>query len=136
MQQAIHPDDALLNELFGSPIHIYTRTQAIADGVLWDLSADFPKLCREHYKYPIACTATVAEIINKAVSAGRGDHQGIIHDMLWMSRTYKRTVDESTIIFRVKIAGAGRKSIFDFKMVCGPDDTGAPCMTIMLPSED
>lgn len=127
-----------LADFYGTPIYTYTRDQSLADGVLWDLSADFPDLCREHYKYPIACTAAVAEIIKKAVENSKfcNDHTGILHDMLHMSRVYKRQIDEQTVIFRVTIKGAGRRSVFDFKMVCGPDDTGAPCLTIMLPNED
>jgi len=56
--------------------------------------------------------------------------------MLWMSRVMKGSLNESTILFRVKIKGAGHKSLFDFKMVCGPGDTAEPVMTIMLPNED
>lgn len=79
-------------------------------------------VCRQHYKYPIACTAAVFAIMEKAVSNKRycNDFAGVLHDMLWMSRVYKRQIDESTVIFRVKIVGAGRQSLYDFKMVCGP----------------
>ena len=42
-------------------------------------------------------------------------------------------VNESTKLFRVKIVGAERRSVFDFKMVCGP---GEPVITILLPNED
>lgn len=128
-----------MTEFFGAPIHIYTRAQAIEDGVICDLMQDeMAQVARQHYKFPVACTSAVFDIMQKSVENPRfcNDYAGILHDMLWMSRTYKRTVDESTVIFRVIIKGAGRKSVFDFKMVCGPDDSGAPCMTIMLPSED
>ena len=33
---------------------------------------------------------------------------GILHDMLFMSSVFKRQIDESTVMFRVIIAGAGR----------------------------
>lgn len=128
-----------LTEFFGAPIHIYTRAQAIEDGVLCDLMQDaMESVCRQHYKHPVACTSAVFDIMQKAVENQKycNDYAGILHDMLWMSRTYKRTIDENTVIFRVIIKGSGRKSVFDFKMVCGPDDTGATCLTIMLPNED
>lgn len=128
-----------INEFFGTPIYSYTRAQAIEDGVLVDLMQDeMESVCRQHYKHPVACTSAVFDIMQKAVENQKysNDYAGILHDMLWMSRTYKRTIDDSTVIFRVIIKGAGRKSVYDFKMVCGPDDTGAPCMTIMLPNED
>ena len=128
-----------LIEFYGAPIHIYSRADAIEDGALWDMSAsDFADVCRQHYKYPIACTSAVFEIMRKAVENKRhcNDFAGIIHDILHMSRVYKRTISDTTVMFRVIIKGAGRKSIYDFKMVCGPDDIGVPCLTIMLPSED
>lgn len=137
--QTIHPDDALLNELFGSPIHVYTRAQAIEDGVLCDLMQDeMASVCRQHYKFPIACTSSVFEIMRKAVENKRhcNDYAGILHDMLTMSKVYRRVIDDSTLIFRVIIKGAGRASNYDFKMVCGPDDTGAACITIMQTNED
>lgn len=40
-------------------IYSYTRAQAIEDGVLVDLTAIALDVCREHYKYPIACTSAV-----------------------------------------------------------------------------
>jgi len=109
-------------------ISTYTRAQAIEDGVLVDLSAAAPGVCAQHYKYPIACTASVWAIIERAVKNEKhgNDLNGVVHDLLWMSRTYKRQLDESTVIFRVKITGAGRQSVFNFKMVCGPDDDAAP----------
>jgi len=45
-------------------------------------------------------------------------------------------VNESTKLFRVKIVGAERRSVFDFKMVRGPGDAGKPVITILLPNED
>lgn len=128
-----------LADFYGAPIHTYTRAQALEDGVLCDLMQDkMAQVAREHYKYPIACTSAVFDIMQKAVENTRhcNDYAGILHDMLWMSRVYKRQVNENTVIFRVKIAGAGRKSVFDFKMVCGPSDDGTPCLTIMLTNED
>lgn len=128
-----------LTEFFGAPIHTYTREQALEDGVLVDLMQDkMAETARQHYKFSIACTSAVFDIMRKAVENTRhcNDYAGILHDMLWMSRIYKRTVDENTVIFRVIIKGAGRKSVFDFKMVCGPDDDGTPCLTIMFPNED
>lgn len=127
-----------MNELFGEVISSYSRAQAIEDGVLADLTALAPEVCAQHYRYPIACTSTVWAIVEKAVKNKRqcNDLNGVIHDMLWMSKVYKRDIDESTKLFRVKITGAGRKSIYDFKMICGPGDQGEPVVTIMLPEED
>ena len=128
-----------ITEFYGAPIHVYSRAQAIDDGILCDFMQDeMTSVCMQHYKWPIACTSAVFEIMRKAVENKRyaNSYAGILHDMLYMSKVYRRVIDESTLIFRVIIKGAGRVSNYDFKMVCGPDDTGAPCITIMLPSED
>lgn len=117
----------------------YTRAQAIEDGVLVDLMQDtMREVAHQHYKYPIACTAAVWPILERAVENERhgNDYAGVLHDMLWMSRVYKRPLSESAVLFRVKITGAGRRSLYDFKLVVGPGDDAEPVITIMLPEED
>ena len=130
---------------FGEVIFSYTRAQAIADGVLVDLSAVAPDVCRQHFKYPIACTASVWAIIEKAIAPRRqaggemhhmNDLNGVVHDMLWMSKAYSRELDPTTRLFKVIITGAGKKRNFTFKIVCGPGDDAEPVLTIMLPEED
>ena len=121
-------------------ISAYSRAQAIEDGVLVDLMHDkMAEVARQHYKHPIACTAAVFEIMRKAAENKRhgNDYAGVLHDMLWMSRVYGRgQLGQSTVLFRVKITGAGRKNLYDFKLMIGPGDDATPMITIMLPEED
>lgn len=129
-----------MNEIFGNVIYAYTRKQAIEDGVLVDLSyeeSDTASVCREHYKHPIACTAAVFDLMRKAVENPRysNNYVEILYDILWMSRAMKRQLDESTVIFPVIIAGAGRQRNYEFKLNVGPGDDGEPVITIMLPAE-
>jgi len=134
-----HPETDPMTEIFGDVISIYTRAQAIEDGFLVDLMQnDFGDVSRQHYKFPIACTVSVFEIMQKAVENQRycNDYAGILHDMLWMSKVMKHQIDESTVIFRVIIQGAGRSKYYDFKLVVGPGDNAEPVITIMLPGED
>ena len=118
-------------------IFSYSRKQAIEDGVLVDLNAVAPEEC-ELYKYPVACTAAVWDIIDKAVKNPRwsNDIKGVMWDIMYMSTAMSKVVDESTKLFQVIIKGAGRKSTYTFKMVCGPGDDAKPVITIMLPNED
>jgi hypothetical protein len=129
---------ATLTDLFGPPISTYTRAQAIADGVLVDLSALAPDVCRQHYKVQVACTAAVWGLIEKAIRNPRhcNDLNGVVHDVLWMSRVYCSPLSPTTKMFRVTIKGAGRRSVYDLRAVCGPADDASPCLTIMLPEED
>ena len=131
--------DSSLTEIFGEPISVYTRAQAIADGVLVDLSALAPDVCAQHYKHPLACTAAVWAVIDAAVKHPRwmNDLNGVVHDVLWMS--HERPVQRmgpSTVLFEVIIKGAGLQSVFTFKLACGPGDDASPVMTLMLPEED
>lgn len=135
------PTPASLYEIFGEPVHVYTRAQAIDDGVLVNLSdpeSDTAPVCRQHYKYPVACTMRVLELMRRAVENPRycNDYAGLLHDMLWMSRVGGRKLDASTVVFRVAIAGAGRARYYDLKLAIGPGDQGEPVITLMLPSED
>jgi hypothetical protein len=128
-----------LIETFGQPISIYTRAQAIADGVLVDLmQGEMQEVCRQHYKFPIACTAAVFSIMEKAVNNPRygNDYAGILHDMLWMSKAMGRALDDSTVVFRCIVQGAGRSKYHDFKIQVHPGDQGEPVITILLPEED
>lgn len=125
------------SELFGDVIYAYSRQQAIEDGVLVDLNALCPDECKL-YKFPVACTAAVWAIVDQAVKNKRqcNDLKGVVWDMIYMSTVMKRDIGPSTKLFQVIIKGAGRKSKFEFKMVCGPGDQSEPVITIMLPEED
>jgi hypothetical protein len=95
-------------------------------------------VCRQHYKYPIACTASVWNIIEAAVNNPKhcNDYAGVLHDMLYMSKVLYEDISASIRLFRVIITGVGRKRYHQFKIVCGPGDNAEPVLTIMLPDED
>jgi len=119
-------------------IYTYTRAQALEDGVLVDLNQWIPQK-ESGFKYPTACTASVFAIIEAAVKNKKhcNDFKGVIWDILWMSRKYViARPDASAVLFKVKITGAGKKSLYTFKMMCGPGDKAEPVMTLMLPDED
>jgi len=118
-------------------IHSYTRSQALEDGVLVDLNQFIP-VNESGYKYPIACTSAVYSIIEKAVNNKNhcNDFKGVVWDLLHMSRFNPVRKYETGCIFRVIIKGAGRKSLYDFKIECHGGDNAEPVLTIMLPEED
>jgi len=124
-------------DLFGPVIFAYTRAQAFEDGVLADLNEVAPEACGQ-FRFPIACTTAVWEVVDKAVKNKKwcNDYEGVVHDMLWMSRAHSRALDPTSRLFKVIIRGAGRKTNYVFKIVCGPGDNAEPVMTIMLPNED
>ena len=129
-----------LESVFGTPISIYTRQQAIEDGVLADMmQGELGEVSRQRYKYPIACTAGLFSLMRQAVEHPRwcNDYPGILHDILTMSKsTYAKTLDQSTVLFEARITGTGRKCVHALKLIVGPGDDMEPVITIMLPEED
>jgi hypothetical protein len=121
-------------------ISAYSRAEAIDDGVLVDLmQGDMGKLCKEHYKYPIACTSAVWGLVEQSVSKPEhlNDVLGVLHDILTMSKNgHERSDDPSACQFQVIITGTGNQDVHDLKMRCGPGDEGEPVLTLMLVTED
>jgi hypothetical protein len=133
------------NPFEGAPIiHTYTRAQAIEDGVLVDLSqAEFGQLFKEAgIRFPVACTRAVYEdCINLTTAARRAlnDVTGRTWDLAWMLSTAIRLKGESTdtLLFPLRVVIKRRTpSKVTLKAVCGPDDEGRPCITVMYPHED
>ena len=122
----------VMQELFGEVIYSYTREQAIADGVLVDLSGSFPT--RRLYKHPIACTSAVWEAME---STGHDNLTGVVFKVLYASINNKtRLIDETSHIFNVTLDGASPRERWNFKVMCHPGDNLEPVLTIMLPEED
>lgn len=117
-------------------ISSYSRTQAIEDGFLVDLSNN--EVIKQNFKFPVTATAAVWQIIDRAIKNRRylNDLNGIISDICWMSKVNGRKLSESARLFQVIVRGAGRKSTYAMKIVCGPGDSLEPVLTIMMADED
>lgn len=127
-----------LVEVFGAVIFSYSRKQALEDGVLVDLNHIIP-VNESGYKYPVACTVAVWSIIDTAVKNPKhfNDYDGVVWDILHMSRSYQIKKWETGCLFQVIInKGAGSDDVYTLKIECGPGDAGEPVLTIMLPEED
>ena len=118
----------------------YTRAQAIEDGVLVDATiGDLAEVSGQHFKFPVAMTASVFGLIEKAVNHPKhcNDWRGVWHDVLWMSRqNLTHRFDATTHLFKVWITGTGRKRWHELKIQCHPGDNAEPVLTVMLPGED
>ena len=129
-------------DIFGEPIAVYTRTQAIGDGVLVDLmQPETVGLVREAgFKFPLAMTvgafaATVAEI-GKPLPEGQ-DIRGRLWDVLWMLTYAIRSAGSTDRVrFRVSVWNGRRRDEVKLWSLCGPGDGGEPVVTIMLEGED
>ena len=124
---------------FGPVISSYTRAQAIEDGVLVDgMQPELAEVSRQHYKHPVAMTAAVFGLIQRAVENEKycNDYKGVWHDVLGMRRMAAVQRWETGCLFRLIITGTGRRRNHTLKIECGPGDNGEPVMTVMMPDED
>ncbi len=102
---------------WGEPIFSYSRKQAIDDGVLVDLSGMARDL---GFKHPVACTQEAW-------------HEAFAADPISALETFHAAIRAST----------GNSDRIDFMIgatalyaLCGPGDTLAPVLTVMMPWED
>ena len=139
------------SDFWGDPIHVYTRADALNDGVLVDLT---PLAVEYGFKWPVALTAaahadTVAwSEADEARKGGTGqDETGRAWDVLTMVRhalptacreaQQRGTATVPFSVYRVPAEGRGvmaRRAHLVLHL--GPDDNGQPCITVTLPNED
>ena len=132
-----HPDD-----VFGKTISSYTRAQAIADGVLVDVSGP----AREAgFRIPVALTSAVwADCVawTDADSERQTtqDESGRLWDMLWSAAlAAKRARGAQRIAFelhRVRRGGGIRPRPVVLNLHIGPGDSAEPVITILRTDED
>lgn len=125
-------------DFWGEPIHTYSRTEALADGVLVDVT----ETAREAgFAVPVALTTGVwADVQNIPVSKqGLQDPNGRLWDLLYMGRlASRRALDHSEILYRLHmdLGASPRKCLYLAKLHVGPGDAGEPVVTIMRADED
>ena len=119
-------------------IYSYSRAQAIGDGVLVDVTETAKEA---GFKYPVALTRTIWNGYVEVPAGVEGqDEAGRLWDILFMLRLAARRGDAgSVILFRLHVRNDNRDRtppLVELKAVCGPNDDGSPCITVMLPGED
>ncbi|EQD38002.1 hypothetical protein B1A_17278, partial [mine drainage metagenome] len=127
--EAMNPNDEVMSGgMFSEDVLIYsyTRAQALADGVLIDLS-ERARQCG--IKYPTACTGSVWALIEATPEPDRDMHEvaeavriSAVHSALLEAIRAARGTD------RVTFRGLGA----ELWAQCGPGDDGEPVITIML----
>lgn len=119
-------------------ISVYTRADAIRDGILVDVSAVAGE---EGFKVPVALTDTAFRSMDPSLEekcAGE-DLRGRLHDMFWMLRSALRRksyMEASRIDFKMLVNVDNKPATCNLKAVLHPGDQGEPVMTVMLPHED
>ena len=118
-------------------IFAYTRSQAIEDGVLVDVTTTAQEA---GIKYPVALTRAVwCRYIEVPEGVECQDEAGRLWDVLSMLAFATRRSREpgDTLHYQFYVKNDNRRpKLVTLKAVCGPADNGAPCITVMEPSED
>ena len=120
-------------------ISIYTRAQALQDGVLVDVSdlareAGFtwPTALSDHlyHSYIVPALDLIAE--GQSITGRLWDTLMVLRHAISSSKddSYLRF----TVLFQMSL-GAAPVPI-ELVSVAGPNDDGSPCLTIMLPEDD
>ena len=129
---------------FDPVLSVYTRAQAIEDGILVDVS----ETAREAgFKIPVALSRSVWERLVALPEGYRGfqDEAGRLWDVLWMARHYALGAPNSDRVRMCVLVRDIRKDLRDsnrpprrhFPIVAiGAGDQGEPVVTVMYPEDD
>jgi hypothetical protein len=129
--------------MFRNPISVYTRRQAIEDGVLVDLmQSGTAGLVREGgFRFPVAMTigafcAIVGEP-DKPLPAGQ-DLKGRLWHVLWMLKLAIKSSKPGNdrVSFSVNVWDGRRRTRVNLWSLGGPGDKAEPVITIILEGED
>jgi hypothetical protein len=120
----------------------YSRAEAIADGVLIDVSQTAKEA---EIRLPCAMTAAAWETcvawsnVDTETQGVPQDEMGRLWDILMVFRHAARTTDGDELRFTVLVVPrdgrAKRAKNTKLRATCGPGDTLDPVITIMLPDE-
>jgi hypothetical protein len=127
---------------FGPVIYSYTRAQALADGVLVDVTETAKEA---GFQLPVAITEALENHLtpNRADQGLGQDYDGRLWDVLWLAAfTIKLTErGTDTVNFTVALQEADAKSgepqttELPIRVVYGPGDSSEPVITIGFPED-
>jgi hypothetical protein len=132
-------NDNGLGELFGEPISVYTRAQAIEDGQLVDVTEgidgkDTP--AQAGWKLPVALTSALWNRINNLPKSSFDSAGGRLWDVLHMSAMLASRAGAQDFFFPMTMPAKGdRKRKINIWVNIGGGDHGEPVITIGFPED-
>ena len=122
-------------------VYAYTRAQALADGVLVDVTEEAKQF---GYKVPVAVTANLFNLYVRAsdgmIAEGQSTEARLRDVLMVLLFRIKQRPNTDRIIFKVSFAmGPTRRNIsrtVELTAVIGPGDMAEPVLTIMLPEDE
>lgn len=122
--------------LLSDYIDVYSRRQAIADGVLRDVTATAKEM---GFIYPVALTAAAwADCVAVPEGCESQDEAGRLWDVLWMLRVVLQDRNvPNPVGFRVNVLAApNRRRTVHLTAVCSGGDKAEPTITVMLTHDE
>jgi hypothetical protein len=127
---------------FDPVIYAYTRAQALADGVLVDVTETAKEA---GFQLSVAITEALENRLtpNRADQGLGQDYDGRLWDVLWLAAFTIKLADRGpvTVTFTVAMqetdakSGGPQTTELHIRAVCGPDDDGEPVVTIGFPED-
>ncbi len=129
---------------FGPVIFVYTRAQAIEDGILVDVS----DTAREAgFRIPVAVTRAVWDRLVALPEGYQGfqDERGRLWDVVWMAHYYARRASDRDRVTMSVLVRDIRKDLRDSNrpprrhcpiVAIGAGEQDEPVVTIMFPEDD
>lgn len=135
--QTLPSDEAAAYWKSADYIYVYSRAQALVDGVLVDAG---PLAAEAGFQYPVALTfAAWHASVTVSSTDGTHDENSRLWDVLNVLRFSIQAMGGHTsrVDFCVDVADEQeRVTTVPLKSLCGPGDHGEPVITILLPDED
>jgi len=121
----------MTDPIYGDVISRYTRAQAIEDGLLFEVT-DAPEAAAL-FKYPAAITVGLRAALQKGQGRILDTYNARLFDVFYMSILASQLQKEETadLFYKCRVGGRSLKLWAN----CGPDDSGAPCMTFGFPED-
>jgi hypothetical protein len=127
-----------LEDLFGAPISIYTRKQALEDG--FQVEAPIATVREAGFRFPVYITRAAWDAYVEVPAGVDGqDLEGRLWDVLYMlSNAIRRGRGGDRLEYQLYVRNDNRRArLVTLKSQVGPvdHDDPAPAITIMLPDE-
>ena len=133
---------------YGEPVFVYTRAEAIADGVLVEVPAQLASEAGQNGA--VALTAALEAIVQPTddEKSGGQSYEGRLWDVLWMARFSRNAIIDSPRLVRMRFPvifwmqrpdyrrGRAGQVTMHVDVVYSPDEHGNPTATFMLKEED
>lgn len=119
-----------LTDFFGEPISVYTRAQAIADGVLVDVS---DRAKRYAIRFPMALTDGLYSVLTEHADTETLKHLCVDLLLITMRQKIIAASETDRIDFVIKLPHVPAIAVY---ALCTPGDSREPVITVMLPHED